>query len=64
MFYLAGNFVERNFKTWSKQYEASKTEEVVTMNKLMAWLQERMPHHKMELENAPIRTLETLFGLY
>ena len=39
----AGDFVRRNFTRWSRQYEASKTDEIDAMTKLMTWLQQRMP---------------------
>jgi len=35
--------MKRNFARWSKQYEASKTQELPAMDSLMAWLNERMP---------------------
>ena len=33
----------RQVKTWSRQYEASKTEEIEPMNKVMAWLPKNVP---------------------
>jgi len=38
-----GEFVKRNFARWAKQYEASKTEDIPAMNKLMQWLTDNMP---------------------
>ena len=38
-----GDYVRRQVKTWSRQYEASKTEELESMNKVMVWLQENIP---------------------
>ena len=38
-----GDYVRRQVKTWSRQYEASKTEEIESMNKVMLWLQENIP---------------------
>merc|ERR1719323_1246373 len=37
------NYVSRQVKTWSRQYEASKTEEVESMNKVMDWLPRNIP---------------------
>ncbi|MFU8815730.1 MAG: phosphotransferase, partial [Pseudomonadales bacterium] len=38
-----GNYYERQVGRWSKQYLASKTEEIEAMNNLMAWLPENIP---------------------
>ncbi|XP_071499816.1 acyl-CoA dehydrogenase family member 10-like [Diadema antillarum] len=38
-----GNYVARQVKTWSKQYLASKTHEIESMNKLMEWLPRYTP---------------------
>ncbi|KAJ8312770.1 hypothetical protein KUTeg_010143 [Tegillarca granosa] len=38
-----GGYVLRNFTRWAKQYEASKTQEIESMTKLMEWLPARMP---------------------
>jgi aminoglycoside phosphotransferase (APT) family kinase protein len=35
-------YAQRNVSRWSRQYEASKTEEIVSMDKLTAWLRCRM----------------------
>nr|WP_199899345.1 phosphotransferase family protein [Sneathiella glossodoripedis] len=43
-----GNYFERQIGRWTKQYRASETEEVPTMEKLIEWLPENMPKH---LEN-------------
>jgi aminoglycoside phosphotransferase (APT) family kinase protein len=39
----AENYIGRQISTWSKQYEASKTDEMPAMDKLMAWLSNREP---------------------
>lgn len=39
-----GDYVKRQVKTWSRQYEASKTEEIDSMTKVIAWLPENIPH--------------------
>eukprot|EP00111_Clytia_hemisphaerica_P016518 TCONS_00048981-protein len=39
-----GNYVKRQIDRWSKQYEASKTEERPSMNRLMNWLKENAPN--------------------
>lgn len=38
-----GNYYERQISRWSKQYEASKTEQLDDMDTLMAWLPENIP---------------------
>ena len=38
-----GTYVKRQVKTWSRQYEASKTEEIVAMNMVMDWLPNNVP---------------------
>ena len=39
----AGGYVARQVKTWSRQYQASKTQEIESMNKLMDWLAKNIP---------------------
>ncbi len=39
----AGGYMARQVRRWSQQYEASKTEELPEMEKLMAWLPEHLP---------------------
>jgi aminoglycoside phosphotransferase (APT) family kinase protein len=41
-----GNYYERQVGRWSKQYVASKTDEIEAMEKLMAWLPENIPEQK------------------
>ncbi len=41
-----GNYYERQIGRWSKQYIASKTEQIDAMDKLMAWLPENIPEQK------------------
>lgn len=36
-------YVRRQIERWSKQYQASKTEEIPSMDRLMAWLPEQVP---------------------
>eukprot|EP00105_Crassostrea_gigas_P020077 XP_011438766.1 PREDICTED: acyl-CoA dehydrogenase family member 10 isoform X1 [Crassostrea gigas] len=38
-----GGYLKRNLNRWTKQYEASKTEEIEAMNKLMDWLNKHIP---------------------
>lgn len=38
-----GNYIPRQVARWSKQYEASKTDEVAPMEALMKWLPENVP---------------------
>lgn len=37
-----GNYFARQFSRWARQYEASKTEEIPAMARLMAWLEKNM----------------------
>jgi aminoglycoside phosphotransferase (APT) family kinase protein len=41
-----GNYYERQIGRWTKQYLASKTEEIEAMDRLMAWLPENIPEQK------------------
>jgi aminoglycoside phosphotransferase (APT) family kinase protein len=38
-----GNYFERQIGRWSKQYQASETENIPEMNEIMAWLPTNMP---------------------
>jgi aminoglycoside phosphotransferase (APT) family kinase protein len=38
-----GNYFGRQIARWSKQYEASKTREIASMDRLMRWLSEHVP---------------------
>jgi len=38
-----GNYFKRQISRWSKQYTASKTEDIPAMDKLMRWLPENIP---------------------
>ena len=44
-----GGYCERQVRRWSQQYEASKTEELEVMDKLMAWLPENMLEYQQKL---------------
>lgn len=54
-----GGYVARQIKRWSEQYVASKTDELASMERLMAWLPEHLPardettvvHGDFRLEN-------------
>jgi len=41
-----GNYYERQIGRWSKQYVASKTDEIEAMEKLMVWLPDNIPEQK------------------
>jgi aminoglycoside phosphotransferase (APT) family kinase protein len=41
-----GNYYERQVGRWSKQYLASKTEEIPAMDKLMEWLPKNIPEQR------------------
>lgn len=45
-FITTGGYLKRNIVRWSKQYEASKTEEIEAMNKLMDWLPKHLPERE------------------
>ena len=38
-----GEYVGRQVKTWTRQYEASKTGEIPAMDKVIAWLPANIP---------------------
>ncbi len=38
-----GNYFARQLSRWSSQYEASATEQIPAMNRLIAWLEENLP---------------------
>jgi len=39
----ASGYLERQVARWSKQYEASKTEDIPSMDRVMAWLPKNLP---------------------
>ena len=41
-----GNYVQRQYHRWTKQYIASQTEEIESFNQLMEWLPGRMPEEE------------------
>ena len=41
-----GNYYERQIGRWTKQYVASKTEEIEAMDRLMAWLPDNIPEQR------------------
>ena len=41
-----GNYYERQIGRWTKQYVASKTEDVPAMDQLMAWLPDNIPEQR------------------
>ena len=38
-----GNYIARQIRRWSGQYEASRTDEIPEMDRLLAWLPDRIP---------------------
>tara|TARA_A100001011_G_C14254617_1_gene819460 strand:- start:327 stop:1304 length:978 start_codon:yes stop_codon:yes gene_type:complete len=42
-----GGYVERQIRRWSDQYAASKTEDLDTMDRVMAWLPENLPENNL-----------------
>ena len=38
--------MKRNFGRWAKQYEASKTSDIPSMDRLLQWLPERIPQEE------------------
>lgn len=61
-----GNYIARQVKTWSKQYLASKTDDIKSMDALMEWLPENIPdddtttiaHGDFRMENLIIHPTE------
>ncbi len=61
-----GNYMARQVSRWTKQYEASKTDEIESMEKLIKWLSEHIPeddtttivHGDFRLENMIIHPTE------
>ncbi len=61
-----GNYMARQVSRWSKQYAASKTDEIEAMDKLTAWLDAKLPtrdetsivHGDYRLENAVVHPSE------
>ena len=55
-----GNYIERQVARWSKQYQASETEKIESMDNLIAWLPKNIPpetgttvvHGDFRLDNA------------
>ncbi|XP_046579018.1 LOW QUALITY PROTEIN: acyl-CoA dehydrogenase family member 10-like [Haliotis rubra] len=41
-----GNFIQRNFQRWSKQYEASKTGDIPSITSLMNWIPQHYPQEE------------------
>ena len=41
--FCSDGYVGRQIKTWSRQYEASKAEEIESMNKVIKWLPDNIP---------------------
>lgn len=42
---LVGNYIRRQTERWAKQYEASKTHDIPTMDKLISWLLASVPEN-------------------
>jgi aminoglycoside phosphotransferase (APT) family kinase protein len=61
-----GNYMERQVSRWARQYQASKTSEIDSMNQLIHWLQEHIPdddsstivHGDFRLENLILHAAE------
>jgi len=61
-----GNYMARQVSRWTKQYEASKTEHIASMDKLIQWLNENIPkddftsivHGDYRLENTMVHPTE------
>ena len=43
--WLPGDYVKRQIERWAKQYEASKTQEIPAMDKLIDWLKQNLPEN-------------------
>ncbi|MBM09770.1 MAG: phosphotransferase family protein [Magnetovibrio sp.] len=54
-------YIERQVKRWSKQYEASKTEDIATMSKLIEWLPLNLPtDHSISIVHGDYRPGNTI----
>ena len=61
-----GNYMARQVSRWSKQYEASQTEQIESMDNLIKWLNENIPaddsttvvHGDFRLENTMVHATE------
>jgi aminoglycoside phosphotransferase (APT) family kinase protein len=64
----SGNYMSRQVDRWTRQYEASKTDEIESMESLIQWLTENIPddktttivHGDYRLENMVIHPTEPL----
>ena len=57
-----GGYMERQVRRWSKQYEASKTDELPAMENLMAWLPEHLPaQHDTTIAHGDFRLENMIF---
>ncbi len=64
----SGNYMSRQVDRWTRQYEASKTDEIESMESLIQWLTENIPddktttivHGDYRLENMVIHPIEPL----
>ena len=62
----AGNYIERQIGRWTKQYQASETEKIEAMDKLIAWLPKNIPaadettivHGDYRLDNTVFHPIE------
>ena len=43
MWLVSGEYLKRNLARWSEQFEASKTNEMPVMDRLMSWLRQHLP---------------------
>jgi aminoglycoside phosphotransferase (APT) family kinase protein len=61
-----GNYMKRQVSRWARQYELSKTDEIESMSRLIAWLEQNVPeedrttivHGDFRLENLVIHPTE------
>ncbi len=57
-----GGYMERQVRRWSKQYEASKTDDLPAMENLMKWLPEHLPaHHETTIAHGDFRLENMIF---
>lgn len=57
-----GGYMERQLRRWSKQYEASKTDDLPAMERLMAWLPEHLPaDHETTIVHGDFRLENMIF---
>ena len=63
----SSDYIARQIKRWSGQFEASKTEDIPAMDKLTAWLRDNMPEdvndpHNVTIAHGDFRIDNMIYG--